>query len=483
MQDKILDISRRRGITYPSFEIYGGIAGFYDYGPVGKRIKENIENLIREFYVIDEGFMEVECPILSPEDVWAASGHLENFADLMTECKKCGAPYRADHLIGRHIGKEVEGLGIKELEEIMEREKIRCPKCGGELDRIYSYNLMFESFVGPGRDKKTAYLRPETAQTTYLAFRRLWEIGRKRLPLGVLQIGRSFRNEISPRQGIIRLREFNQAEIQVFVDPERKDTNEFGTVSKTKVRILDKNDRESNMSLADAVEGEIIKSRLIAYHLERALRLFETMGINTRKLNLRQHTDEERAFYSTDTWDVEFRSGEFGRVELVGISDRTSYDLKAHQNLSGESMEVNLEGRRFIPHVIEIAYGIDRSLYCILESCYVEDDRGAYFKFPKRIAPYQAAVFPLVNKDGIPEKAEEVFKRLKQARIFSLYDRSGTIGRRYARADEIGTPFSITIDYDTLNDGTVTVRERDSRKQERVKIGELVNRLFLNFNF
>ncbi|MBU4202311.1 MAG: glycine--tRNA ligase [Candidatus Altiarchaeales archaeon] len=477
MQDKILDISKRRGIIYPSFEIYGGLAGFYDYGPVGKRIKENVENLIREFYVIDEGFMEVECPTLSPEEVWVASGHIENFADLMTECKKCGAPYRADHLVEAHLKKAVDGLGIKELEALIEKEKISCPKCKGELDKIYNYNLMFQTSVGPGKEKKTSYLRPETAQTTYLAFRRLWEIGRKKLPLGVLQIGRSFRNEISPRQGVIRLREFNQAEIQIFVDPDEKDTEEFKNVSKIKVRILDKNDKESDTSLGDAVKKGVIKSRLIAYHLGRALQLFEAMGIDPKRLKLRQHRDEERAFYSTDTWDVEFQSGDFGRVELVGISDRTDYDLKAHQDLSGQSMEVNIDGKKFIPHVIEIAYGVDRPVYCVIESCYAEDDRGTYFKFPKRTAPYQAAVFPLVNKDKIPEKAREIFNSLKQARIFALYDKGGSIGRRYARADEIGIPSCITIDYDTLEDGTVTVRDRDSKKQERVKIEELSKRI------
>jgi len=475
MQDKILDISKRRGIIYPSFEVYGGLAGFYDYGPVGVRIKKNIEDLIREFYVIDEGCMEVECPTLSPEEVWIASGHVENFADLMTECRKCGEPYRADHLVGEHLGKSMDGIGIKELDDIIEKENIRCPKCKGDLDKVYNYNLMFQTFVGPGKEKKTAYLRPETAQTTYLAFRRLWEVGRKKLPLGVLQIGRSFRNEISPRQGVIRLREFNQAEIQIFVDPGEKETDEFNQVSGIKARILDKDGKEKEMTLAEAVKKGIIKIQLIAYHLGKSLQLFKAMGINPKRLKLRQHKDEERAFYSTDTWDIEFQSGNFGRVELVGISDRTDYDLKAHQDLSGESMEVNIEGRKFIPHVVEIAYGIDRPLYCVIESCYAEDKRGAYFRFPPRIAPYQAAVFPLVNKDGIPELAREVFDNLKRERILAFYDKSGSIGRRYARADEIGIPACITVDYDSLKDRTVTVRERDSKEQDRVKIEELAN--------
>jgi glycyl-tRNA synthetase len=477
MHQKILEIAKRRGIVYPSFEPYGGISGFYDYGPIGKRIKENIEAVIRDFYLIQEQCVEVECPTLSPEKVWIASGHVKSFSDMLTECENCGEAYRADHLIEIYLKISCDGKNKEDLEKLIEKHKIKCPKCKGNLSEVYHYNLMFKTEIGPGKDKVVGYLRPETAQTTYLSFRRLWEVCRKKLPLGVLQIGNSFRNEISPRQGMIRLREFSQAEVQFFVDPEKKFVSQekFKKVKDLKVRIIDKQDKEFNLSLEEAFEKKIIKIQLIAYSLGRALQLFEKIGIDSKKLKLRQHKDEERAFYSTDTWDIEFFSENFGRIELVGVSDRTDYDLSAHMNLSGEDFSITYEGKKFIPHVIEVAYGIDRPFYCVLESCYIEENGRNYFKFPNKIAPYLAAVFPLVNKDGIPEKAQDVFKMLKKKHVYSFYDLAGSIGKRYARADEIGVPFSITIDYDTLADDTVTVRDRNNKEQKRVKISDLYN--------
>ena len=476
---KILEIAKRRGIVYPSFEPYGGVSGFYDYGPVGKRIKENIENLIREVFIIKEGCFEVEAPTLTPEKVWIASGHVKSFSDLMVECLNCGEAYRADHLVEKHLNISCDGKSKEDIEKLIKEKEIKCPKCKGSLGEIFHYNLMFKTQIGPGKDKLTGYLRPETAQTTYLAFNRLWEVCRKRLPLGVLQIGHSFRNEISPRQGMIRLREFSQAEIQFFVDPENKFVSEkkFSEVKDIKVKLLDKEEREYELSLEEAVKKKIISLQIIAYFLGLSLKLFEDIGINPKKLKLRQHKDEERAFYSTDTWDIEFHSENFGRVELVGISDRTDYDLSAHKNLSGEDFSVTYNGKKFIPHVIEIAYGIDRPFYCVLESSYIEEDKRRYFKFPVRIAPYLAGVFPLVNKDKLPEKAQEVFKILKEEKIYCFYDDSGSIGKRYARADEVGVPFSITIDYDTLKDNTVTIRNRDTREQIRVDIKQICSYL------
>lgn len=472
MYEKILDISRRRGIVYPSFEIYGGVSGFIDYGPVGSRIKDNVEELIRRFYVIDEGFLEVQCPTLSPESVWIASGHVQNFKDYMTECQKCGEPYRADHLLGETLKIKTDGMGVQELQESITKENVKCPKCRGNLDKICDYNLMFQTSVGPGAGKLTSYLRPETAQTTYLAFRRLWEFARKKLPFGVLQIGRSFRNEISPRQGMIRLREFNQAEIQCFVDPEKKETPRFSEVAGMKVKVASKKG-EVETTLGALAEDKTIKVQLITYFLGKSIKLFETMGINPEQLKLRQHEDTERAFYSSDTWDIEYTSPVFGRIELVGIADRSDYDLKAHMSQSRQDMTVNIEGRKFVPHVIEVAYGIDRPIYCLLESCYSEEADRTIFKFTKDIAPYTAGVFPLVQKDGLPEKAMEVLTMLKDAGLYVFYDESGSIGKKYARADEIGVTYCITIDYDTLKDDTVTLRERDTKQQKRIKIEKI----------
>ncbi|MDD5111284.1 MAG: glycine--tRNA ligase [Candidatus Altiarchaeota archaeon] len=474
--EKILDISRRRGIAYPSFEIYGGLSGFIDYGPVGSRIKQNVENLIRKFYVIDEGFLEVQCPTLSPEQVWIASGHVQNFKDFMTECQKCGEPYRADHLVEQAKGLRTEGMGISELQETIAKENITCPKCKGRLDSVYNYNLMFPTHVGPGKGKVTAYLRPETSQTTYLSFRRLWEFARKKLPFGVLQIGRSFRNEISPRQMMIRLREFNQAEIQVFVDPGQKETPRFSELAGMKVRINTK-DGIVETTLGGLVGEKTIKVQMIAYYLGKSLKLFEAMGIKPERLQLRQHEENERAFYSSDTWDVEYVSPSIGRIELVGIADRSDYDLSAHMKLSKQDMSVNIEGRKFVPHVVEIAYGIDRPIYCLLESCLSEEADRTIFKFTKEVAPYTAGIFPLTQKDGIPEKARAIFTMLRDAGFYTFYDESGSIGKKYARADEIGVPYCITVDYDTLKDDTVTVRERDGKSQKRVKTNELVEEL------
>jgi glycyl-tRNA synthetase len=229
------------------------------------------------------------------------------------------------------------------------------------------------------------------------------------------------------------------------------------------------------MTLGEAFERGIIKVQLIAYFLGRSLQLFTDMGIDPASLRLRQHKDEERAFYSTDTWDIEYLSDVFGKIELVGISDRTDYDLTAHMNLSKQDMTVTFNEKKFVPHVIEVAYGIDRPFYCAIESSYREEGERTFFSFPKDIAPYKIGVFPLVKKDGLAEKADEVFEMLKKKRIYSFYDQAGSIGKRYARADEIGVPFCVTVDYQTIEDGTVTVRERDTKEQKRIKIEEIAS--------
>jgi glycyl-tRNA synthetase len=485
VKDQVMDVSLRRGFVWPAFEIYGGAKGFYDYGPMGALHKRNIEEMMRIQYVVEEGCLEVSCPTVTPEDVWVASGHVKSFADVIVECEKCGEPYRADHLVEEHLKIQTDGMKIPELEKHIREAKIVCPKCKGPLGQPYTYNLMFGTYIGPGKTKVQAYLRPETAQTTYLPFRRLWATGREKLPMGVMQIGRSYRNEISPRQGMLRLREFTQAEIQFFVDPQNKDSEKYEGVKDTKVKIWSEELQNAGkpaaeMTIADAVEKGMMKSKMIAYQLVRAWQLFQRMGMPESKLQMRQHKSDERAFYSNETWDIEFLSQDYGRVEMVGISDRTDYDLTAHQNLSKQDMSVSKDGRKFVPHVIEVAYGIDRPVYCTLESCYTEqtgEKERTYFKFPKVVAPYRAAVFPLVNKDGVDKKAREVFEVLKDAGLFVQWDSSGSIGRRYARADEVGIPYCVTIDYDTLKDDSVTIRDRDSMQQERVKISELVCKL------
>lgn len=477
--EKILDIAKRRGLFYPSCEIYGGISGFYDYGPIGTRIKKNVEDMIRKAYLIEEygnfPCFEIECPTLGIEDVWNASGHVKNFSDFIVECSVCKEPFRADHLVEESLKISCDGMNANQLNELIKKNHLKCKKCGGELGKVYNYNLMFRTEIAPGKNKRIGYMRPETAQSTYIAFKRLWEISRKKLPFGILQIGKSYRNEISPRQYIIRLREFTQAEMELFTYPDDK-FEYLNLKEDAAIKIIDKNDKIYKISIKEAHNQGIIKNKAIAYFLQKSVNLFVRMGIDGKRLQLRQHKDTERAFYSKDTWDVEFMS-ELGRIEIVGIADRGNYDLTQHQAYSNESMEIFWNNKRFVPNVIEVAYGIDRPVYCIVESCYVEekDKKGkerVYFKFPPEISPY-VCVFPLMAKDKLPEKAKEVIDVLKKANIYTFYDESGSIGRRYARADEIGVSYAITVDYESLEDDTVTVRFRDTREQKRVKIDEL----------
>ncbi len=471
---KIEDIAKRRGFFWLSQEIYGGVSGFYDYGPLGTLLKKHIQDMIMDYYVMEEGCLAVEAPVLTSISPWIASGHVESFADKITECEKCGEAYRADHLIEEKLNQKTEGMKLHDIQETVEKNKLKCPRCSGNLGRVYDYNLMFKTSIGPGKNKVEGALRPETAQTTYMPFKRLFEIGRKKLPMGVIQTGKSFRNEISPRKAIIRLREFTQAEIQFFLDPNAKDEwkkEAEGTVMVLTKEIQKRKGTPEKMDMKEMASKKV-SSRMIAYFLSVSLKLYERMGIDMSKLVLRQHMDDERSFYSSDTWDIEFISGKYGRIELVGIADRTDYDLKRHQELSKQSMEVSVDGRKFIPHVVEVAYGIDRPLLCILESCIKEEKERLFFSFSPFIAPYKVAIFPLVRKDGLPEKAREIFDMLRK-QFYCAYDETGSIGRMYYRQDEAGTPYCITVDYDTLKDGTVTVRDRDTQKQVRLKISEL----------
>ncbi len=475
----VLDIARRRGFFWPSFEIYGSCAGFYTYGPLGALLKLRIEKLIRDHYVNKERCLLVEAPILTPEEPWVASGHVESFTDMNVECTKCGEPHRADHILEEKTKKSTEGMSLEKIVKELQKVGVKCVKCGGALGEPYDYNLMFKTYIGPGKSKITGCLRPETAQTTYMPFKRLFELGRKKLPMGVIQLGKSYRNEISPRQGLVRLREFSQAEAQFFFDPDDKEKNpKFDQVKRKKVMVVTKGDQVKNKEGGMMLIGDVVKkkhaSEWIAYLLAVSMDLFQKMGIDGKRLRLRQHKDDERSFYSSDTWDVEYMSDTFGKIELVGIADRTNYDLTRHQETSKQSMEVNIEGKKFVPHVIEVAYGIDRPVYSAIESSVRKDGDRVYFSFPPTVSPYQVAVFPLVKKDGLPKMARDVYDSLNDAGFYALYD-EGFIGKLYYRQDEAGTPFCVTVDYDTKKDQAVTLRDRDNQKQVRVKIKDLAD--------
>ncbi len=550
MWAKVLAVAKRRGFIWPAFDIYGGLSGFYDYGPLGAELKRNIMEIWRRYYVLIEGFAEIDSPNLSPEAVFRASGHLDKFEDYMTVCRSCGAAFRADSLVETE---NADALSADELWDIMRRENIRCPECGGEPSKPEPFNLMFRTTIGPkGKRERTGYLRPETAQAMFMDFQYLYRYFREKLPFGAVQTGKGFRNEISPRQGLLRLREFNMAEAEIFFDPEKKEWGGFERIAGERLRLIPNNGNELEMSAAEAVERGIIKNQALAYFVALTKRFLIAVGIDEKRLRFREHLQDEMAHYADDCWDAEVLLS-YGWVELVGIADRTNYDLSRHMEFSGENLramrkypepkeveveeiipdyrkmgplfkgnakkvaealkamnpadlhdDVTLEidgneyvvpesayrvekvrkkvsGEEFIPHVIEPSYGIDRILYAVMEHNYyeIEEDGETYriLRLPASVAPVKAGVFPLMSKDRLNEKAREIYENLRKAGINAFYDDSGSIGRRYARMDEIGTPFCITVDYQSLEDDTVTIRFRDTKEQIRVRGDEVTGKI------
>jgi glycyl-tRNA synthetase len=524
--NQIISLAKRRGIFHPSYDIYGGEAGFYDYGPIGMLLKHNVEQLWRRFYVFQEQCMEIATPIITPYGVFKASGHVDKFLDAIVICQECQATFKAEEL-------------TEQVQAAME-----CPECNGVLKKG-RMNLMFETEIG-AINKDDAFLRPETAQGIFVNFPLLYQLARKKLPFGVVQVGKGFRNEVSPRQALYRLREFSMAEAEIFFDPEDKTHTRFHEVKDDVITAIPAGKSEQEHPVGQLVDTGIINNQALAYYIALTQRFLLAAGIKQEKLRFRQHEQQEMAHYAQDCWDAEIQTA-LGWVECVGIADRTAYDLGAHMQATGEDMtafrryaeemqrsrkrvvpdmaklgpvfkerakdiatqleemepsddgivvtvdgeairidpefyrtlseDVTIRGTNFIPHVVEPSYGIDRILYCILEHnfCKGEKEGEEYLtlQLPPNIAPVTAGVFPLVGKDDLPRIAQNIAIDLRSAGIMTYYDESGSIGRRYARMDEIGTPFCITVDHDTLTDDTVTVRWRDTTKQERVKTEKL----------
>jgi glycyl-tRNA synthetase len=426
--EDIVSLAKRRGFIYPSSEIYGGLAGVYDYGPLGTILKRNIEDTWLKFFVDGwDDMYQIDAGLLMNKKVWEASGHAEGFNDPLVECKNCKSRLRADHVEGE-----------------------KCPFCGreGTLGGPRQFNMMFKTQAGVTEDKDSiAYLPPETAQSIFVNFKNVMDSFYPDLPFGIAQINRGFRNEISPREFLFRQREFRMMEIEYFVQPDnweksfekwRKDTHAF----------------------------------------------FKKIGLSEDRIHELEVPKEDRAHYSTRTIDFEF-DFPFGRRELSGLAYRSDYDLKKHQEASGKTMEYKPKdgGKAFIPHVIEPSFGLDRLILAVLSSAYTEDEvegeKRVFLKLPANVAPVKVAVSPLLkNKHDLVEKAKEVYKLLKKEVSGEvMWDDNGNIGKRYRRQDEIGTPYCITIDFQTLEDDTVTIRDRDTTKQERVKTEELISRI------
>lgn len=422
--DKIIALCKRRGFVYPGSEIYGGLANSWDYGPLGVELKNNIKNLWWKTFVHQRDDMQgIDASLIMNPKVWEASGHTTaGFADPMVDCKKCKKRFRADHLPG----------GAK-----------KCPDCGGELTEPRMFNLMFRTFIGPVEDESAlAYLRPETAQAMFVDFKNIIDTMHPKIPFGIAQTGRAFRNEITPGNFIFRTREFEQMEIEYFV--REKDWQE-----------------------------------LFEYWLGQMQKWMDMIGLSKEKIHLLEVPAEERAHYSKRTVDFEY-DFPFGKKELYGIAYRTDFDLKNHTEQSGVDLRYfdQETGERFLPHVIEPTFGVDRTLLAVLSESYTEDEINGeirtYLKLPTILAPYKVAVFPLLaNKPQLVEKAREIYNDLKsEMRI--AWDDSGNIGKRYRRQDEIGTPYCVTVDFDTIEkDDTVTVRDRDTLEQVRIKSSDL----------
>jgi len=336
------ELARRRGFLWPAFELYGGAAGFYDYGPLGAPLKRRIEDIWRQYFVIAEGFAEIEAPTIGVEGIFQASGHLSGFSDPLTGCKECKEVYRADHLI-KHIIEVPDALTNEEIYRCMQENEITCPECGGELSSVYEFNLMFKTMIGPG-NKMTGYMRPETAQGMFINFPRLLRYFRGALPFAAVQIGKSYRNEISPRQGVIRLREFTQAEAEIFIDPRDKTHPRFDEVKDIRMKFYSQEAQEKGeeeeMSFGEAVERGVVAHQTLAYYVARTYQYLLAVGIDPQKLRFRQHKSDEMAHYAADCWDAEVLLDRLGWIELVGVADRTDYDLKAHTTVSKVNLSV-----------------------------------------------------------------------------------------------------------------------------------------------
>jgi glycyl-tRNA synthetase len=447
--DKIVAFCKRRGFVYQSSEIYGGIRSSYDYGPLGVEMKRNIkEEWWRRMVHMREDMVGLDSAIIMHPRVWEASGHTVTFNDMLVESRTSKRRYRADHLIEDATGIDAEGLSPEQLTKIIqEDDRVKDPVDGGrDFAPVRPFNLMFETYMGPVKTPENlAYLRPETAQGIFVNFKNVLQTSRVKVPFGIAQIGKSFRNEITPGNFIFRTREFEQMEMEFFVEP--------GT---------------------DEAWHE--------YWIEERWNWYTNLGLKKENLRRYEHPKEKLSHYSKRTVDLEFNYATVGWSELEGIANRTDFDLKQHTAYSGETLEYfdQATGERYVPYVIEPAVGPDRIMLAFLIDAYTEEEvRGeerTVLKLHPRIAPTKAAVFPLSKKEPVSTVARELYDDLKgDYRIF--YDDSGSIGRRYRRQDEAGTPFCVTVDFDTIEDKQVTIRDRDTLKQERVPLTAVRDRL------
>jgi len=445
---KIQSWAKRRGFVYPSSEIYGGLANTWDYGPYGTQLKNNIrDSWWRRFVERREDIVGIDSSIIVNPRTWEASGHVSGFSDALIDCKVCKTRTRADHLIEDNIeGIKVEGMSMEEVNKILQENEFKCSSCGNsDWTDARNFNLLFETKIGIVKESEAkAYLRGETAQGIFLTFKPVVDSMRVRVPFGIAQVGKAFRNEITKGQFVFRTLEFEQMEIEYFIHPDADWKSVF-----------------------DKWINDITK-------------WYNSIGISNENLRQREHEDHERSFYSKLTVDLEYEF-DFGWKEMYGQAYRTDYDLSQHSKFSGKDLSYRdpVTNEKYIPHVVEPSTGLDRAMMAVMYDAYTEEDLGegksrVVMKFAPSVAPVKVAVFPLQKDEKLQEKAREVYEMLKVGLNDVVeFDDSGNIGKRYRRHDEIGTPYCITVDYDSLEDNTVTVRDRDTMEQERVKVEEL----------
>ncbi len=488
--DKVASLLARRGFLFQSGEIYSALAGFFDFGHYGTLLKRNIEASWWDTFVTkQENIVGMDGSIISSSQIWNASGHLKEFTDPLVECGKCKTKFRADQLISDELHLSVDGLSLEKINSLLNEHKLKCEKCEGELEVAKPFNLMFKTNVGAVEEENSeAYLRPETAQLIFTNFKQLQLSSRKQLPFGIAQIGKAFRNEISPRNLLFRCREFSQMEIEYFINPAKM--QECDLLAKEdlslEINVLtaamqEKKTDGRKFKFKELVDKKVIGNKWHAYLILLSYDWFLKLGIKKENLRIREHLKEELSHYSQETWDLEYNYP-WGWKELAGIANRTDYDLKQHMLGSKKDLSYFDEATKskVIPFVIEPSFGLERAWLTVLLDAYEEktekEERKTVLHFNPSISPVAVAVFPLMKKDGLAEKAKQVFAQLKE-HFPAEYDESGSIGRRYARQDEIGTPFCITIDYDTLKDESVTIRDRDTTGQKRINIMECVKYL------
>lgn len=482
--DEMAAFCKRKGFVYPSAEIYGGISGFFDFAHLGVELKNNIKNEWWRFHVKNrDDIVGIDGSIITNPQVWVASGHVAGFEDLMLTCSKCREKIRADTFIEDSLKIQADGLKADEINALLKEKNLKCPKCKSDFKAVEVFNLMFTTNVGPKQDSSSkTYLRPETAQLMFTNFKLVADNARLKLPFGIAQIGKAFRNEISPRDFLFRCREFEQMEIEYFVHPKKINNCRYiDAVKEHEILVYssamqEKKQKPKNMKIKQALEKNIIKTPWHAYWLAFEHKWFISLGASPDKFRIRQHLQKEISHYASDTWDLEYEFP-FGWKELEGISNRTDFDLKQHIKHSKKDLSLFDEEtkQKIIPHVIaEPSLGVERSFLVFMFDAYNYDkERGnVVLKLNPKLAPIKVGVFPLVNK--LKDKANQIYNELKND-FECIYDYSGSIGRRYARADETGIPFCITVDFDSLENNDCTIRDRDTTRQIRVKIKDLKN--------